>query len=324
MSSTTDHDHQLEAALHPTPERHLQLATIAEPTPNPNPDAPLYEPPMGVPLLLAAPPSAASARRLPPPCWTPDETSCLIDAYRLQWLSLRRSNLRANHWQLVADEIHSRCPDVYPPKTAVQCRHKMEKLRKRYRSELLRAKSIPHHRFSSSWVYFSKMDSLDKSPTLDHHHHHESIDVDERTPPPDPNRFRISPVTTSGYATYGGTPVDRINTNSASAAPSSSSLGLEPSYVNPNSGVSNNKKRKTSNGVRGNDTALEMADAIRMLGEGFVRMEKMKMDMMRETARLRMDMEMKRTQMLLDSQRRMVQAFAQGWSDVVDNPSNDS
>nr|GMC80419.1 trihelix transcription factor ASIL2 [Ipomoea batatas] len=107
---------------------------------------------------------AASSRRLPPPCWSHEETIALIDAYRDKWYSLRRGNLRANHWQEVADDVAVRCP-VDSPKTAVQCRHKMEKLRKRYRAEIQRAApygGVRSHRYCSSWVLFKLMDAMER------------------------------------------------------------------------------------------------------------------------------------------------------------------
>lgn len=62
-----------------------------------------------------------------------------------------------------------------------------------------------------------------------------------------------------------------------------------------------------------------MVWAIKVLGDGFVRMEKMKMEMAREVEAMRMDMEMKRTQMILDSQQRIVEAFVKGLSDANHN-----
>ncbi|XP_074293907.1 uncharacterized protein LOC141621098 [Silene latifolia] len=397
-----------EPSPSPSPSRQLIPMPTATLTPmsasTPDSDSTDYDTtpipmaiPMGVPIVL--PP----VRRLPPPCWTPDETSVLIDAYRDIWFSLRRANLRANHWQDVADTIHSHCPHVHPPKTAVQCRHKMEKLRKRYRAELLRAKSIPHHRFSSSWVYFSKMDSIDKSssdnininnnsaaslpspqplssvpfaaahdasaqqrhhddhltprtysqprptpypthrfPTPPSHSHRPpptfAPDFDD-SPPPNPtyafnnNYPAAPPPPKSAYTSNYGTPhynnASRfVNTNddnnTGSAGPSG--MGLEMDYVNASSSSKKKRKMMMSNGGlekrdKGEDSGgMEMVQAIRMLGESFLNMEKMKMDMMRETERLRMEMEMKRTQMLLDSQHRIIQAFAKGWTDaVIDN-----
>lgn len=74
--------------------------------------------------------------------------------------------MKAFHWQEVADAVASRCPLASLAKKIVLCRHKMEKLRKRYRSEIQRAKSIPMSRFLSSWVHFKRMDAMEKGPTL--------------------------------------------------------------------------------------------------------------------------------------------------------------
>lgn len=56
----------------------------------------------------------------------------------------------------------------------------------------------------------------------------------------------------------------------------------------------------------------EMVAAIKALGDGFVRIERMKMEMAREVEAIRMDMEMKRTQIILESQQMIVEAFAKG------------
>lgn len=51
-------------------------------------------------------------------------------------------------------------------------------------------------------------------------------------------------------------------------------------------------------------------EAIQALGEGFMRMEKMKMEMAQQIEEMRMEMELKRTEMILESQQRIVEAFA--------------
>ncbi|PIA31014.1 hypothetical protein AQUCO_05300088v1 [Aquilegia coerulea] len=106
-----------------------------------------------------------SSRRVPPPCWTHEETLALIESYHEKWYSLRRGNLKASHWQEVADSVARRCRFAIPSKTSVQCRHKIEKLRKRYRTEKQRAINAPN-RFSSSWNFFKKMDDMEKGPLL--------------------------------------------------------------------------------------------------------------------------------------------------------------
>ncbi|XP_062185486.1 uncharacterized protein LOC133889060 [Phragmites australis] len=69
---------------------------------------------------------AASGRRVPPPCWTPDETLALARAYTTRRLTVGREHLTSADWAAVAAAA--------PSKTARQCRHKVEKLRRRLRS----------------------------------------------------------------------------------------------------------------------------------------------------------------------------------------------
>lgn len=64
----------------------------------------------------------------------------------------------------------------------------------------------------------------------------------------------------------------------------------------------------------GGDVFAEMAVAIRSFGEGFLRVERMKMEMAREMEKARIDMELKRTEMMLDAQRKMVDAFVKGYT----------
>ncbi|KAK9984808.1 hypothetical protein SO802_034333 [Lithocarpus litseifolius] len=94
----------------------------------------------------------STPRRVPPPCWTHDETIALISSFNDKWLSRSgsRGNLSASEWEAVATDVTS--------KSSTQCRHKMEKLRKRYRSE---KQKHNHHAFVSSWVLFPLLDDIE-------------------------------------------------------------------------------------------------------------------------------------------------------------------
>ncbi|CAN6240339.1 unnamed protein product [Urochloa humidicola] len=73
-----------------------------------------------------AAPGSAPGRRVPPPCWTPDETLAVARAYTARRLAVGREHLTSADWAAVAAAA--------PSKTARQCRHKVEKLRRRLRS----------------------------------------------------------------------------------------------------------------------------------------------------------------------------------------------
>ncbi|KAK6918682.1 Myb/SANT-like DNA-binding domain 4 [Dillenia turbinata] len=104
---------RLSSHRHPRPR---------SPRPTPSPSSP--------PISAPPPPAPPSSHRLPSSCWSHDKTVTLIDSYKDKWYSLHRGNLKAAHWQDVTDAVARRCTLASPSKTAVQCRHKMEKLRK--------------------------------------------------------------------------------------------------------------------------------------------------------------------------------------------------
>ncbi|KAK8479906.1 hypothetical protein V6N13_073385 [Hibiscus sabdariffa] len=107
--------------------------------------------------------SATATRRVPPPCWTKDETLALIEAYKDKWFALRRGNLKASDWDAVSDVVSS-SSDPGTVKSSVQCRHKIEKLRKRYRAE--KQRSLKNSgKFSSSWDLYPLLDSMNFAST---------------------------------------------------------------------------------------------------------------------------------------------------------------
>lgn len=75
------------------------------------------------------------------------------------------------------------------------------------------------------------------------------------------------------------------------------------------------KREREREVERERDPVGEMVSAIKVLRDGFVRMEQMKMEMAREIETMRMEMEMKRTEMILESQQRIVEAFAKAVSE---------
>ncbi|KAK6143039.1 hypothetical protein DH2020_023387 [Rehmannia glutinosa] len=309
------------------------MATILSPSsPSPNDDDNIPTATLALPSIATA--SVSASRRLPPPCWSPEETVALIDAYKDKWYSLRRGNLRANHWQEVAEDVASRCPDI-PPKTAVQCRHKMEKLRKRYRAEIQRAAAHGGvHRYTSSWVHFQKMHSMEKGPNPSPPSSSDEEESDHRSSikrindlynynqgifstqgPPESNGAirikipgRMNPGPSMGPNPNNPKPNHRF-TNYVSGV-----NGAASSKASKDGFVGRGEMRKRVGEIpkinKGDSGVGELVAAIHSLGEGFMRMEKVKMDMVRQVEEMRMEMELKRTEMILESEQRILEAFA--------------
>ncbi|XP_051132551.1 trihelix transcription factor ASIL2 [Andrographis paniculata] len=331
------------------------MATIASPSsPSPHDDdnnIPIAIPSIStVSVSLSASAPATSSRRLPPPCWSPEETVALIDAYKTKWYALRRGNLRANHWQEVADDVAARCP-ADTPKTSVQCRHKMEKLRKRYRGEIQRAAAHGGvRRFTSAWVHFQRMHAMEKGPNPtppssssassdddddadrkntikrinDLHNHKQKFNVGaqgfgfESTPASGVRiKFPGQVIPGPSYPKF-----DQIGAHYPSIANPHPNPNPNPRFPNSNSnkvmseGFGSRvemRQNGSKNDAKGGVAAA--AAAIQALGEGFMRVEKAKMDMVRQIEEMRMENELKRTEMILDSQHRIVEAFAKAISE---------
>ncbi|KAF0928299.1 hypothetical protein E2562_039410 [Oryza meyeriana var. granulata] len=124
--------------------------------------------------VAAAAAAAASGggggMRMPPPnpnlpyredCWSEGETDALVRAWGSRYVELNRGNLRQKQWQEVADAVNSRrgaAARRRPPRTDVQCKNRVDTLKKKYKAE--RARNAP-----STWSFFGELDRL-VGPTL--------------------------------------------------------------------------------------------------------------------------------------------------------------
>ncbi|KAL3499738.1 hypothetical protein ACH5RR_038831 [Cinchona calisaya] len=397
-----------------------------------------------------------AARKFPPPCWTQEETLALIDAYRERWYALRRGYLRTADWDAVAAAVTTRCPDASPAKTSAQCRHKMEKLRQRYRAEKQRSLSYPSGRFFSSWFFFENMDAMENGTSVSAPGSNQEPENQENSGNGfplkslfDQNILKLklntsknstknsaknadqkvssdfsSKVFNGGYSSYldlgaekdeeemdfhsgfrvkniddgisgltgfkgknfgkifgnsrvsfeveslGGKDFDGSDGTQTLGDESSVPLRLRmkrmgkidgrvdrsfdadpvkdgfwmPSGTRGKFGGNLDSDLDASRGLnglydvsrlgfekrgfggggrgevkRGRSSIDDMVSSIKMLGEGFLKMENMKMDMAREIEKNRMEMEMKRNELILESQRQIVDAFAKGLIEMKNN-----
>ncbi|XP_071693428.1 uncharacterized protein [Rutidosis leptorrhynchoides] len=348
-------------------------------------------------------------RKFPPPCWTRDEALVLIEAYRERWYALHRAFLRNPDWDAVAEKVTTSCPDVTPPKTSAQCRHKMEKLRQRHRAEKQRASAFPGGRFFSSWFYFEAMEAMESGPNSepgngnssnqeikkgvesgsDHqvlnpgrgirfkpsavqnlvtlaanspNHHTPNFDsrFSNQIPPnslyltnwensnqeeDNEDGYLVDPTTDYKHhknSPYSGgirmkPPVSEPAPRKFSKVvhdhevdddgemwvkvPRTNTNTFQGNYQNEN----NNRNSNSNQGKkRGNDDGInEVVSSIKLLGDGFMKMEKMKIEMAREIERMRMETEMKRNQLILESQKQIVDAFLKGMIESRKQPKSE-
>lgn len=261
--------------------------------------------PTSSPSPSPPPPSAAAVappRRLPPPCWTDDEAAAVAEAFRDRWLALGRGNLRAQDWQEVADAVAARCGTA---KTPVQCRHKVEKLRKRYRNEKRRLVSSARPR-PSAWALFSTFDAMEPGGSAAAVR--PVVTVARPPPPPSPSTSTTPSISTSSDDGE-GEERSHLYANGYDARlvmpnlMQRSNLYDEVDTFRPKSArgrqpIPSKKKRRLDEDA---DPMSEVVWAIQQLGERFMRVEQMKMEMAREVEKMRMETEMKRMKMMMET-----------------------
>ncbi|KAL6568679.1 hypothetical protein OROHE_004363 [Orobanche hederae] len=147
--SMEDNDN-IQSRCSPTPNGRISV-TVAAPSP----------PPPSKSLALALPiqnhqrtPSSGGVRE---DCWSEGATAVLIDAWGERYLELSRGNLKQKHWKDVADIVSSR--EDYPKthKTDVQCKNRIDTVKKKYKVEKTR---IASGGGPSKWRFFDKLDEL--------------------------------------------------------------------------------------------------------------------------------------------------------------------
>lgn len=287
-------------------------------------------PPLAAPGIAAAAAAAAAAassgggglaigsgRRLPPPCWTHEETLALIESYRDKWEALKKGNLRAADWDEVAGAVTARC-GRFPTatyKSGVQCRHKIEKLRKRYRAE--RSRSAGRSK-GPKWPFFALLHDLAGGGGGGAH---------------DPSANPIIKIRPRSHHNPSSTPTPASPSSLLSSPTSSDEAGRSRSLhgLISNGGGGSGLRFTIPKGSRTRPGAppsrdhlpakpdpeedpeaeamAEVASALRAVGEGFLRMEERRLELSLQMEKERMEAEMKRTQTMLDAQQLFVEAF---------------
>ncbi|XP_039070365.1 trihelix transcription factor ASIL2-like isoform X1 [Hibiscus syriacus] len=90
-------------------------------------------------------------------CWSEAATKVLIDAWGERYLELSRGNLKQMHWKEVADIVSSREDYTKTPKTDIQCKNRIDTVKKKYKSEKVK---VAAGGGLSKWVFFEKLDQL--------------------------------------------------------------------------------------------------------------------------------------------------------------------
>ncbi|XP_060205959.1 trihelix transcription factor ASIL2-like [Lycium barbarum] len=90
-------------------------------------------------------------------CWSEGATAVLIEAWGERYLELSRGNLKQKHWKDVADIVSSREDYRKTPKTDIQCKNRIDTVKKKYKLE---KSKIMAGQGPSKWPFYEKLDQL--------------------------------------------------------------------------------------------------------------------------------------------------------------------
>ncbi|XP_068322074.1 trihelix transcription factor ENAP1-like [Pyrus communis] len=276
---------------------------------------PLPPSPTASPMASVSASPTATAKKSQPLPWTQEETVQLIRAYQEKWYALRRGQLKSSQWEEVAVTVAARCGYEYgePSKSATQCRHKMEKLRQRHRA----VKKRLGQRTKSGWPFFELMEQMERGPMpisvmpmaeMPHQQEEEERDYHDRN-----------------YHGGGNEDDDEENSNKVRSI---DFILRRPTFVNRFSGkasflqgpaaAAELKRGREAVGEcdvaeppqhRGREMVVELADEMRAFAQQLIGVENMRMKMMKETERYRVEMEKRRMSMILQSQQKIVHSI---------------
>lgn len=228
-------------------------------------------------------------------CWSEVATDALIESWGDRFLQLNRGNLRQKDWKEIADAVNGQIVGgggggggggSKPYKTDVQCKNRIDTLKKKYKLE--KTKPSP-----SSWRFFPRLDFL--------------IGAAANTKKPAAANAKANAVTLtikSGETKPTSRPGPRPAARNRSPE---SSIGDEDDDDDDDDGADVARKHRME-AVELSDGAAcrELARAILKFGEIYERIESSNQKMMMELERQRMefakDLEFQRLNMFMDAQ----------------------
>ncbi|OIS98372.1 PREDICTED: trihelix transcription factor ASIL2 [Nicotiana attenuata] len=276
--------------------------------------------------------------------WSEGAVSCLLEAYEAKWILRNRAKLKGHDWEDVAKHVSARGNSTKSPKTQTQCKNKIESMKKRYRSESATAAD------ASSWPLYPRLDLLLRGnnasaasssvippPPAVVEPPQPAIVLPPPPPapvplPPPPPLPTAVPIGNGGQNSNGSNGFDRAAKEDIMDAKLSDNAAISeknamdtnsstPALYSDDKSKSKNVKlrsmEKKSKKKRKRAEGWEIGESIRLLAEVVVRSEQARMETMREIERMRAEaeakrgeMDLKRTEIIANTQLEIAKLFA--------------
>jgi len=245
-------------------------------------------PASNLPAALAATAGGGGGSR--EDCWSEGATNTLIDSWGERYLNLNRGNLKQKHWREVSDAVNARSGGHKLRKTDVQCKNRLDTLKKKYKLE--KAKICNGILIGpSKWPFYAKLDNL-IGPSRNKHHQALKHFRLHPQPQPQPLPPPLPPPLPSKRPDGG------FNSLSSGSVDATESL--------PSDGADEKHKRGRRSSSSSQSPVRELAQAIMKFGEIYERIEGTKQQQMMELEKHRMeftrDLEVQRMQLFMQTQ----------------------
>ncbi|ONK63567.1 uncharacterized protein A4U43_C07F16590 [Asparagus officinalis] len=250
----------------------------------------------------------ASAAPLPPRLnpkrdeWSEGAVTCLLEAYEAKWVLRNRAKLKGQDWEDVARQVSARAESgsSRSTKTATQCKNKVESMKKRYRNEVAAA----GRGSGSRWPLFSKLDGLVRCQSGSR----ALVVADDK----------IASCDQGAEEEEAATAVQEEYTEGDKEQPPEMNKEPDQKVQSCNSSKETQHiQRKREKRKRTKEEGCEVAESIRWLTDAILRVEQMRMESMRDMEKIRAEteakkaeMELKRTEILANTQLQIAKLFA--------------
>lgn len=240
--------------------------------------------------------------------WSEGGVLSLLEVYESKWLLRNRAKLKWSDWEDIAHQVSVRCSGTKAVKTPNQCKNKIESMKKRYRAESAAAQ---HSNSCSSWQFYARMDGLLKGTAGCYSQPKAENEVtDVQALPPkvvvdleleghmqDSNQDDESNTLPNNVAANNGNNGNNENNENKESRDLASDMSTPRSKVAANAGEEPEKcgnpfKRKKGFGS-------DVAESIRFLAHSILKIEEVRMEMYKDTERMRVEAEIKRGEMEL-------------------------
>lgn len=216
--------------------------------------------------------------------WSEGGVLTLLDSYQEKWVLRNRAKLKGSDWDDIAREVSSRDNGKKSIKSPNQCKNKIEAMKKRYRAESATSTS-------ATWQFFPRMEQLLKGKDVVANGAEETIIL--HTLPNLGDRI-LENEANHNNGKVAQDPIQGNNQDDGSNTGPENSEFSTP--YNPEENFSERFLKRKSVKRRRREGG-DVAGSIRMLARSFLKIEQGRVEMFRDSERIRAEAEIKRAEM---------------------------